>query len=265
MKDLNVCLVPLLIKWGDKEANLATLEGILENIHPATDLIVLPETFSTGFPVGMDKESVRRLAEKNTGETIDAIKRLAGRYKTAICGTFIADTGGSLYNRAFFIEPSGEETFEDKRHLFSMAGEDRVFSRGYRRMKVRYRGWELAVVVCYDLRFPVWCRNVGNEYDALIVMANWPTVRIGAWDALLPARAIENEAYVCAVDCVGTDTGGYDYNGSSGVYDFKGKNISVASEIAGHPLIYATLSRERLDKFREKFPAWKDADNFSLQ
>lgn len=263
-KDLNVCLVPLEITWGDKESNISRLDEIMARVHPETDLVVLPETFSTGFPTGLDKEAVREMGERNTGATIDHIKELASKYQVAIAGSYIADTGGSLYNRAFFIEPSGDETFEDKHHLFSMAGEHNVFSRGYSRLKVRYRGWNIAMVLCYDVRFPVWCRNVLNEYDALLVPANWPEVRIAAWNKLLPARAIENEAYLCAVNCQGTDKGGYAYDGrgSSAIYDFKGRDVSVHSQ--SNDLIYAVLSRERLDNFREKFPAWKDADTFKL-
>lgn len=260
--DLRVALFPMEINWDDKEANLNNLRQAIERLHPETDLLILPETFSTGFPVGKDKEAVRELAERNTGETVDLIKKLAKDHHVGICGSFIADSGGSLYNRAFFIEPSGEEYFEDKRHLFTMAGEDKIFSRGYDRLSVRFRGWNLAMVVCYDLRFPIWCRNVGNEYDALIIVANWPEVRVGAWNMLLPARAIENEAYVCAVDCKGTDNKGFTYDGSSAVVDFKGKNVSVID--SSSPFIYATLSRERLDAFRSKFPAWADADPFKL-
>lgn len=259
--DLKVALLPMEISWGEKEKNFNTLENLLAHLHPETDLLVLPETFSTGFPSGLDKEVVRPLAERNTGATIDFLKNLAAKHKIAIAGSFIADSGGSLYNRGFFIEPSGDEIFEDKHHLFTMAGEDKVFSRGYDRMKVRFRGWNISMVICYDLRFPVWCRNTDNEYDALLVVANWPEVRVGAWEALLPARAIENEAYVCGVDCKGVDKAGFSYNGSSGVYDFKGKNISVESPDG---FIYATLSRGKLDAFRAKFPAWRDADVFKL-
>ncbi len=260
--DLKVCLFPMKIKWDDKEANLRQLREAMEHVHPETDLLILPETFSTGFPVGKGKEEVREYAERNTGPTVDLLKELASKYKMAIAGSFIADSGGSLYNRAFFIEPSGDETFEDKHHLFTMAGEDKIFSRGYDRLKIRYRGWNLAMVICYDIRFPVWCRNVKNQYDALIVVANWPEVRVGAWNALIPARAIENEAYVCAVDCKGEDSAGYNYDGSSAVIDFKGKDVSVKFDDNG--FVYATLSRERLDAFRAKFPAWADADPFKL-
>ncbi|MDE6409499.1 MAG: nitrilase family protein [Muribaculaceae bacterium] len=261
-KDLNVAMLPLRIEWNKKEANLALLEETIATVHPLTDLLILPETFSTGFPVGMEKDEVRELAERNTGSTIELLKRLAGKYKMAICGSFIADTGGSLYNRLFFIEPSGEEYFSDKRHLFTMAGEDKIFSRGYKRMSVRYRGWNISMVACYDIRFPAWCRNRNNEYDLLIAVANWPKVRINAWETLLKARAIENEAYVCGVNCSGIDAKDFEYDGSSDAIDFKGKSIAV--KIEGTSILYATLSRERLDKFRDKFPAWRDADDYKL-
>lgn len=250
------------ISWGDKDANMTALERALENVHSEADLLVIPETFSTGFPAGMDKEGVRELAERNTGKTIDRLRELAEKYNIAIAGSFVADSGGSLYNRAFFIEPNGDETFADKRHLFTMAGEHKAFSRGYDRLKVRYRGWNIAMIVCYDIRFPVWCRNVGNEYDCLIAVANWPTVRVDAWNKLLYARAIENETYVIGVDCKGTDNGGFEYDGSSAVIDFKGKDITVRQK--GSEILYGTLSREKLDRFREKFPALNDADTFEI-
>lgn len=259
--DLKICLAPMRISWGDKGANLETLRLIMESMHPETDLLVLPETFSTGFPSGMDKENVRPLAERNTGATIDFVKALASRHNVAVAGSFIADTGGSLYNRAFLIEPNGEETFGDKAHLFTMAGEHHSFSRGHERLHVRFRGWNIAMVVCYDIRFPVWCRNVANEYDVLIAVANWPDVRVDAWNKLLVARAIENEAYVIGVDCRGTDPAGFNYDGSSAAIDFKGKDITVNG---ADGLLYATLSGDRLERFRTKFPAWRDADAFTL-
>ena len=261
-KDLRVALLPLNIIWDDKTANLNKLNEEISKMHPQTDLLVLPETFSTGFPVGKDKEEVRILAERNTGSTIDTLKEIAKKHKIAICGSFIADSGGSLYNRIFFVEPSGEEYFSDKRHLFTMAGEDKIFSKGYKRMKVRYRGWNIAMIACYDIRFPIWCRNYQNEYDLLIAIANWPVARVDAWNTLLKARAIENEAYGCGVNCMGTDSKGFEYDGSSDVYDFKGKKVSVKLEDS--PLLYATLSRDRLDAFRTKFPAWNDADQFKI-
>lgn len=262
MSDLKVCLYPQEIVWKDKEHNLAALEKMLGRVHPATDLLILPETFSTGCPYG-DKESVRPLTERNSGPTIERLKSLARRYGIAIAGSYLADTGGLLANRAFFIEPSGEDYFADKRHLFSMAGEDKILSPGHRRLKVRYRGWNIAMVICYDVRFPVWCRNVGNEYDLLIAVANWPKARVEAWKKLLVARAIENEAYVCGVDCKGKDEKDIEYDGSSLAIDFKGNDISVPDP-EGDDLIYATLSLDKLNVFRDKFPAYRDADNFRI-
>ena len=262
MSDLKVCLFPQTLVWNDKERNLLNLEAALESVHPEADLLVIPETFSTGCPYG-DKDDVRPLAERNSGPTVERLKSLAARYNIAIAGSFLADTGGLLANRAFFIEPSGDETFADKRHLFSMAGEDRILSPGNRRLKVRYRGWEIAMVVCYDIRFPVWCRNVDNDYDLLIAVANWPRPRVEAWKKLLAARAIENEAYVCGVDCKGVDIKGMEYDGASMAIDFKGNDISVPDP-EGRDFIYATLSLGRLRAFREKFPAYRDADAFGI-
>lgn len=260
--NLNICLFPMTLTWENINENLSVLEKKMPQVHPDTDLLILPETFSTGFPSGEEKDYVRKFAERNTGDTIDFIKKLAKKYNVAIAGSFIAETGGSLYNRGFFIEPSGDDYFGDKHHLFTMAGEDKVFSRGQQRLKLRYRGWNIAMVICYDIRFPVWCRNIGNEYDLLIAVANWPIVRVDAWNKLLTARAIENLCYVCGVNCKGIDKKGFEYDGSSPVIDFKGKNVTVSNR---DELIYASLSREKLYSFREKFPAWADADEFLLR
>ena len=259
---LNVCMFPMEIVWGSKEKNLETLENAMRLVHPQTDLVVLPEMFSTGFITG-DKEEVRQLAEWNSGETVEFLAMLSKKYNKGIAGSFIADTGGSLFNRAFFIEPDGETTFADKRHLFTMAGEDKVFSQGYQRLSVRFRGWNIAMVVCYDIRFPVWCRNVGNDYDLLIAVANWPKTRVDAWNQLLKARAIENEAYVVGVNCKGVDFNNMEYDGSSATFDFKGKDISMRNE--NSPFAYSSLSLDKLRAFREKFPAWRDADRFRLE
>lgn len=261
-KPLNVALIPLNIEWENKEKNLDNLAAKLAKLPEDTDLVVLPETFSTGFPSGEEKEHVRGMAERNTGATIDYLKKLAAHYNIAIAGSFIADTGGSLYNRAFFIEPSGEEYFSDKRHLFTMAGENKVFSKGHDRLCVRYRGWNIAMIICYDIRFPAWCRNVNNEYDLLLAVANWPDVRIDAWEKLLYARAIENEAYVCGVNCGGTDLKGFSYNGKAMAIDFKGKDCA---ETLSDNVVTTTLNKEKLDRFREKFPAWKDSDKFEIK
>lgn len=258
---MNVALYPQEIFWGDKKKNIDNIIQLLPTLHPETELLILPETFSTGFLLG-DKEKVRPLAERNTGATIDLLKKMAAMNNIAIAGSFVADSGGLLYNRAFFIEPNGEESFADKKHLFRFAGENEIFAQGTNRLQVRYRGYNIAVVICYDIRFPVWCRNKNCEYDLLIAVANWPHQRAAAWERLLVARAIENQAYVCGVNCCGVDNLGIEYDGNSMALDFKGDNIGV--KFPDKNVIYAKLDLEKLNRFRQKFPAWKDADKFSI-
>ena len=262
-RNLNIVLIEDQIAWGDKATNLEQLRRNMASLPPGTDLVVLPELFSTGFMTS-DREQAAALAERNTGDTIAELHRLADQHQVAIVGSFLAATAAQLYNRAFFIEPGGEDTFYDKRHLFTFGGEDRVFNAGRRLAPtVRFRGFNIKLIVCYDLRFPVFCRNAGNAYDVLIVVANWPLARQQAWRQLLIARAIENECYVCGVNRCGTDPAGLDYGqGSSIVVDFKGR---VAAQRGSSPLIGASLSPVELARFREKFPAWRDADQFSIE
>ncbi len=262
-KDLNICLYPMTIEWDNIQANLDNLEKTISQVQPGTDLLVLPETFTTGFPTGKVKEDIVKMIDKYQEYTISLLKYLAGKHNLAICGSVIYHENDNLYNRAIFVEPNGDITNADKRHLFSMAGEDKIFKGGNNRLKIRYRSWNISMIVCYDLRFPIWSRNVENEYDLLIVVANWPEVRISAWNKLLPARAIENQAYLCGVDCMGTDPSGFKYDGSSAIIDYKGNEIGKNDDSANN-LIYATLSREKIESFRSKFPAWKDADKFRI-
>lgn len=267
--NLNVALLPLHIYWNDKKRNLSLLKELIPRLHPETELVILPETFSTGFPSNKNSEEILELAENSNSETISILQSLAKQYQIAICGTIIINDNGLIKNRLFFIEPTEETTYADKRHLFSMAGEDSIFTPGKSRLNVRYRGWNISAIVCYDVRFPVWCRNKNNEYDILIAVANWPDVRISAWNTLLKARAIENLSYVCGVNCLGTDHLGFNYDGSSEIIDFKGFNISTERIIDRgnefhQKVIYAKLSKEKLENFRTKFPAWKDSDKFSL-
>lgn len=261
--NLKVALVPLQIEWGDKIKNLAEVKRFMNLIHRDADIVIFPETFSTGFPSMEDKEFVRVMAERNTGETMQMIHQLANHYNIAIAGSFIADTGGLLFNRGFIVEPSGDEYFYDKRHLFTMANEHVVFNPGDSHTCIRYRGWNISIVICYDIRFPVWCRNQDNKYDLLICVANWPKVRVDAWNKLLFARAIENQSYVCGVNCKGVDKNGYEYDGSSMIIDYKGNDISIRIDETG--IVYATLCRSRLDSFRKKFPVWDDSDEFFIK
>lgn len=270
--DLNVCVFPMQITWDDITANLNTLRNALKNIHPQTDLVVIPETFSTGFPVGKTKEQILMLLGKSpdnadliSEQTAEEIRSLAAQYNLAIAGSMVCSDNGSLYNRGFIAEPNGDISYGDKHHLFSMAGEDEIFTAGDKRLTVRYRGWNISLVICYDLRFPVWCRNVNNDYDLLVICANWPEVRISAWNKLLPARAIENESYLCACNCSGVDNKEFIYDGGSDIIDYKGNSIAKSFKIdESTTFLYATLSRAGLDSFREKFPAWRDNDAFTL-
>ena len=248
------------ILWGDKKKNLKTLEDIFTKIHPETDLVVLPETFSTGFPSSEMQSEINNFAETPDGETLTLLRKLSHRNNLAITGSLILKKGEDLFNSSFFLEPSGDEYYSAKKHLFSPGGENKLFKPGTKRLSVRYRGWNISIIVCYDLRFPVWCRNRRNEYDLLIAMANWPVSRIDTWDTLLKARALENSAYVCGVNCRGIDDLGGDYNGSSHVFNYKGKDLAV--NVSDDGLLYAGLSMQRLINFRDKFPSWKDADDF---
>lgn len=254
--------MPMELFWGDKERNLKTLEKSFKLINPETDIVVLPETFSTGFPSLEMQKEIFKLAETNDGPTVTLLKKLSRVNNVAIAGSFIGRSDDKLFNRSFFIRPDEETVFSEKKHLFTPGGEHKIFHSGHERLNVTYKGWKISMVVCYDLRFPVWCRNRQNEYDLFIAIANWPVSRIDTWDTLLKARALENSAYVCGVNCRGIDNLGGDYNGSSHVYNYKGKDLAV--KINDDNMLYAALSMQKLIHFREKFPSWKDADNFEF-
>ena len=257
-EDLRISMIQSHIIWEDKEENLSYFGELLRRISGRTDLAVLPETFSTGFSM-----NVEALADPMDGTTVATIKGWAERYKMAVAGSFIAREEGKYYNRAFFVTPDGEASYYDKRHLFRMAGEDRHFSAGDKPLVVRYKDWNICLQVCYDLRFPVWSRNVNNAYDLLIYVANWPEARKKAWKVLLQARAIENMAYVCGVNRVGVDGKGFAFRGDSMIYDARGKKLADAGK-RDETTRTCALSKTDLEAFRAKFPAWKDADAFQL-
>lgn len=262
-KNLNIALIELPIEDGNKEANIKCLRNNFAKIPESTDLVVVPELFSTGF-IGSSHSDALALAEKNTGDTIRLLQKLALEYNCAICGSFMARTADRIYNRGFFIEPSGEDTYYDKYHFFSLGSEDMIFSKGISAPKViRYRGWNIMMVICYDLRFPVWCRNANNKYDLLIAVANWPKSRIHSWDNILTTRAIENQCYVCGVNRIGSDSSGIEYNGESKIIDFRGKMISTCSDNSS--VAAASLNLSALNGYRESFPVWRDADDFDLK
>ncbi|KAA6345044.1 omega-amidase [termite gut metagenome] len=257
MCQLKLSIVQMDIAWENKQANICSLREKLKELRGKTDIVVLPEMFSTGFTM-----QSHRLAEPVTGDTILALKDLTVEYRFAITGSYIAVEDTIYYNRAFFITPEGGIFFYDKRHLFCLGDEAKSFSKGDRKVVVSYRGWNICLLICYDLRFPVWSRNVSNEYDLLICMANWPASRRRVWDTLLQARAMENVSYVCGVNRIGIDGNYIHYNGGSAVYSAKGETlIGVPDDEEFVETVILELSS--LQQFRREFPVWKDADLFA--
>ncbi|MDR2765332.1 MAG: amidohydrolase [Tannerella sp.] len=255
---LRISIIQTDVAWEDRAANLAHYGALLHRLDGQTDLAVLPELFTTG--------SIRdpKLAEDLVnGETVVSLKKWAKEYRTAIAGSFMATEDGKCYNRAFFVTPEGDLFYADKRHLFRMGGEDLCLDAGTKRLIVSCRGWNICLLVCYDLRFPVWSRNVANAYDLLLYSANWPSARKDAWQILLPARALENQAYVCGVNRTGIDGRGFAYHGGSVIYSPRGEKLADAGE-AGEILLTCTLEKASLESLRAKFPVWKDADRFEI-
>jgi predicted amidohydrolase len=258
MTGMRVSILQTDIAWEDKRKNLQHLRNRLEELRGKTDIVIAPEMFSTGFTMNS-----RELAEPADGDTITTLRNWAATYQMALAGSYIASDQGHYYNRAFFLTPDGETFYYDKKHLFRMGNEPAYFSAGDHKVIVPYRGWNICMLVCYDIRFPVWSRNVDNGYDLLIYVANWPSPRRRVWDTLLAARAIENMSYVCGANRVGTDGNKLSYNGGSAVYSPKGEIIASAPDNEDNT-VTAELSLDELNSFRKKFPVWMDADWFEL-
>ncbi len=256
---MKVSLIQDFIHWADIEANLRKTENQLSELSGKTDLVVLPEMFTTGFCT--DK---LHLAEDMNGKTMQHVLKWSQKYQLAITGSFIATEDMRIFNRAFFVFPDGSFRFADKRHLFSMGGEHNFFSAGTQKLLVEYEGFRIQVLVCYDIRFPVWSRNVNNEYDLLIFVANFPKLRISDWDILLQARAIENQTYICGVNRVGVDGAGIIYNGHSVLLDYHGKPLLNFPD-SSTSIQTSDIELQSLIKYRLKFPVWKDADRFEIK
>ncbi len=253
MQDLKVSTVQADLRWEDKEQNLKMFDSLLKNLTEASDLILLPEMFNTGF--SMDAE---RLFEEMDGESIKWMKGIAAEKNAAIAGSLIIKEQGKYYNRLVFIEPNGKVQFYNKRHLFCMGDEHKHYTAGEEKLLVEFRDWKLNLTVCYDLRFPKWLRNEAyNSYDVLVVVANWPEKRMEHWDALLKARAIENQCYVIGVNRIGADGNGIPHIGHTSVYHPFGTNeyISETAEIHTH-----VLSAHELKLNRRQFPFLNDMD-----
>jgi predicted amidohydrolase len=252
---LKVCLVQADLKWEDIDANLQLLEGMLESLEEDTDLVVLPETFSTGFTMQADK-----LAEGEHGKAIAWMKRLAKEKNCHMTGSLIfREEGGSIFNRLLWVSPQGVEDHYDKRHLFRPGGEKENFSQGQERKIFRLGAYRILAQICYDLRFPVFSRNRG-DYDVLLFVANWPAIRQPVWETLTRARAMENQSYLLGANRVGTDGTGIPSNGGSCILNPIGGDMLRMDEKPG--IDYAILDLSKLREYREKFPAWMDADDF---
>ena len=256
MRDLKVALVQSMLHWEDAAENRAMFAEKLLALKGITDLVVLPEMFTTGFSM-----RTAELAETMDGDTVSWMKEQARELDAAIYGSVIIAEGGKCYNRGLFVMPDGTVVTYDKRHLFRMAEEFQHYTPGGQRVVVEWRGWRLLLQICYDLRFPVFARNRG-DYDALLYVANWPELRRYPWSQLLIARAIENQSYVIGVNRVGMDGKGHHYTGDSASVDPRGDaDVMKASR---EDVLHTVLHREALDDFRAKFPVADDADAFSL-
>ena len=256
MRDLKVALVQSMLHWEDAAANRAMFAEKLLALKGITDLVVLPEMFTTGFSM-----RTAELAEPMDGDTVSWMKEQARELDAAIYGSVIIAEGGKCYTRGLFVMPDGTVVTYDKRPLFRMAEEFQHYTPGGQRVVVEWRGWRLLLQICYDLRFPVFARNRG-DYDALLYVANWPELRRYPWSQLLIARAIENQSYVIGVNRVGMDGKGHHYTGDSASVDPRG-DADVMKASREH-VLHTVLHREALDDFRAKFPVADDADAFSL-
>jgi len=269
MSSLTVTLIQSNLHWEDKAANLRMFEEKIKGIKEKTEVIILPEMFNTGFSM-----NPKDLAENMEGETVQWMKRIAKERGVILTGSLIIEEEGNYFNRLVWMLPNGQCGIYDKRHRFGYAGEDEQFAAGTKRLIASVKGWRINLLVCYDLRFPVWARqqiNGGNdlrgmedefEYDVLVYVANWPERRILAWNTLLQARAIENQCYTIGVNRVGKDGNEIPYSGSSLVVDPMGEILYQNAE--GEDVFTCTLSMEKLHGVRSKFPFLKDADSFQI-
>ena len=254
--ELKVAIIQSSLVWENPEKNRENFSSKLDSITSDVDLIVLPEMFTTAFTM-----TPWNIAKKEGEETVKWMKAESDRKNVALIGSMVYFADGHYYNRLWFIEPHGKSSCYDKRHTFTLAGEDKVYNRGKERIIIDYKGFRICPLICYDLRFPVWARNTEN-YDVLVYVANWPQPRINAWDALLKARAIENMAYVIGVNRTGMDNTGHNYPGHSTVNDVLGEPIMFSKE---EKVLYATLSKKHISDAREKLKFLDDRDHFSLK
>ncbi len=254
---LKIAIIQSDLVWENPERNRQNFAEKIKQITESIDVIVLPEMFTSGFTMNPD-----HVFETMNGKTIEWMKEIAKRANAAICGSFVVSENYQYYNRFAFATPDGDIESYDKRHTFTLAGEDKVYKAGTKKVIIDYKGWKLCPLVCYDLRFPVWARNVEN-YDVLLYVANWPKPRINAWDVLLKARAIENMSYCIGVNRVGLDNKNYEYSGHSAAYDGLGNLLtSLKNDKEGIEVV--SLDKKHVSTIRNKLKFLDDRDTFTV-
>jgi omega-amidase len=284
MSTLTITTIQADLSWEDKAANLRLFEEKIDAIGSPTEIVILPEMFSTGFSMNPGT-----LAEKMDGPTLVWMKQIAVSKKIILTGSLIIEEEGNYFNRLIWMLPNGQYGYYDKRHRFAYAGEDEKYTAGSKRLIASVKGWRVNLLVCYDLRFPVWSRQgsapshpgpaaapsgqsaspregfalPSPEYDLLIYVANWPQRRIHAWKTLLQARAIENQSYVVGVNRVGDDGNNIHYSGDTMIVDPLGE---VLYQAPGEEAVFTyTLQKDKLEEARSRYPFWRDADQFSIE
>ncbi len=253
---MKITIIQTNLVWENKTENLSLLRDKISNLNEDTDLIVLPEMFSTGFSM-----NAKSLAELMSGNTIQLLQKIATEKNCAITGSVIIEENGKYFNRLVWMTPEEIKTY-DKRHLFSYAKEENTYTAGNKKLIVEYKGWKICPLVCYDLRFPVWSRRTKKEnYDLLLYVANWPDRRNTAWKTLLPARAIENQSYVVGVNRIGNDGNDVYHSGDSAIYTFTGESLSK-TQAHEESIETIELNLEELREHRKHFAFEQDADEF---
>ena len=256
MNQLKITTLQTNLFWEDIDANLTQLSNKLGTIVGKTDLIILPEMFTTGFSM-----NPARLAEKQPGKTLTWLKEQARQTKAVITGSYIVQENTQYFNRLVWMQPDGNFQTYDKRHLFSLSAEPQHYTAGQHQLIVEYKGWKICPLICYDLRFPVWSRNVTN-YDLLIYVANWPEKRAHHWRSLLMARAIENQTYTIGVNRVGEDGNGFYHAGDTTVIDYAGRLLASTAHVENINTVILTYQQQQI--FRNRFRFLADKDKFDL-
>lgn len=253
---LRITMVQAHLAWEDVQQNLDHFTELLETIKKPTDLVLLPEMFTTGFSMQAEK-----LAEEASGPTASWMLSQAQKLNAAIAGSIILKEAGHYYNRLLFVKPDGTFTSYDKRHLFTLAGEHKAYTPGEKNITIEWKGWKLRPQICYDLRFPVWSRNT-DDYDLLFYVANWPRPRRNAWMTLLAARAVENQAYCIGINRVGLDKKGHQYTGDSSAYDYSGELLTQITD--QETCVTIQLDHQAQMDFRQQLNFLTDRDDFQI-